>query len=407
MRHLVAFAVALLVTACGPSPVDPLDGLTIVRADPPDRPLTGLEGTLLDRFHEGDADFEAVFRDTQGLGPNYIRFSCASCHADDGRGPGVVMKMVVVEADGVTPAADQSALPWGHTVRPQVAGGARTPLAVPRDNSRLLVTTRAPPAVFGRGYLEAVLDREIERVAAEQASRGDAITGRVHRVPWQSEPNPDTAFHRYGPGDDNLIGRFGLKARIATLDEFTADAYLGDMSITSPLRPNELPNPDGLVDDAVVGPDIDLDTVNVVADYVRLLEIPRREIPPGNGETLFAAAACAACHVPTLRTRPDYPIALLADTDAPVFTDLLLHDMGRNAADGLRDVDAASTEWRTPPLMGLRHIRRYMHDGRARTVRDAILAHKGPGSEANASVDAFLSLGAREQAELVTYVEAL
>ena len=407
MRHVpFAFAVALS-PACGGSADDPLAGLTIIERDPPDRPLQGLEGDLRERFDQGDADFEAVFREPQGLGPNYIRLSCGSCHADDARGPGVVTKMVVVNADGVTPDPDQSALPWGHTARPQVAGGAQTPLTVPANVGRLLVTTRAPPAVFGRGYLEAVLDHEIERIAAEQASRGDAITGRINRVPWQSEPNPDTGFHRYGPGDNHLIGRFGLKARIATIDEFTADAYLGDMSITSPLRPHELPNPDGLTDDARAGPDISLDTVNVVADYVRLLEIPKRDIPPGNGAALFAAADCAACHVPTLRTRPDYPIALLADIDAPIFTDLLLHDMGKNAADGLHDFGATSTEWRTPPLMGLRHLRRYMHDGRARTVKDAILAHEGPGSEANASVDAFRSLGAREQEELVAYVESL
>ncbi len=406
MSPIILFS---LLTACTGSPetTDPLAGLTIVGSDPPDSPLLGLEGKWMDRFNEGDALFEAVFRDSQGLGPNYIRFSCASCHADDARGPGVVTKMIVVEADGITPALDQSELPWGHTARPQTAGGAQSSLAVPEDVPDLLVSTRSPPAVFGRGYLEAVLDNEIERVEAEQAARGDLITGRINGVPWQSEPNADTEFHTYGPGDVGLIGRFGLKARIATIDEFTADAYQGDMSITSPLRPDELANPDGLVDDDLPGEDITLETVNVVGDYVRLLEIPVRTAPAGDGAYLFEATDCAACHVPTLRTRDDYPIPQLAGIDAPIYTDLLLHDMGDGAADGLEDFDATSTEWQTPPLIGLRHLRRYMHDGQATTVTAAVLAHEGPGSEANASVESYLSLTATEQADLIAFVESL
>jgi CxxC motif-containing protein (DUF1111 family) len=397
-----------MLTSCTSSPDGSLlDGFTIVTADPSDSPLKGLDDDLQDRFNEGDALFEAVLRDSQGLGPNYIRFSCASCHADDARGPGVVTKMILVEPDGITPSADQSALPWGHTARPQVAGGAVSPLSVPDDLSGLLITTRSPPAVFGRGYLEAVLDSEIERVETEQAARGDAINGRIHRVTWQSERNTVTDFHTHGPGDVGLIGRFGLKARIATLDEFTADAYQGDMSITSPMRPAELANPDNLDDDYLPGIDIELDTINLVTDYVRLLDIPTRTHPAGNGAPAFEQADCAVCHVPTLHTRANYAVPVLADIDAPIFTDMLLHDMGDDAADGFEDGDATSSEWQTPPLIGLRHLRSFMHDARALTVETAILAHEGPGSEANDSVAAFLSLSPSDQADLIAYVESL
>jgi CxxC motif-containing protein (DUF1111 family) len=351
--------------------------------------------------------FEQPFREAEGLGPNYIRQSCASCHADDARGPGVVTKFILVSDDGVTAHPDQSALPWGFTARPQVAGGATTPLEVPQDLPGLLITTRAAPATFGRGYLEAIADSEIERVEAEQAARGDAITGRINRVPWQSQANPESPFHAHQPGDQGLVGRFGLKARISTLDEFAADAFQGDMSITSPLRPDELPNPDGLGDDLLEGADIDLEIVNLVADYVRLLAIPRRDLPAGDGPDLFVQADCAACHVPSLRTRDDYPIPPLAGIDAPVYTDMLLHDMGIDAADGLEDFQAGSTQWQTPPLMGLRHLRSYMHDGSAFTVRDAILAHQSEGSEANDSVAAFLALPDDQQDALVAWVEAL
>src|SRR5690606_2737517 len=122
-------------------------------------------------------------------------------------------------------------------------------------------------------------DAEIERLAREAAARSGPIRGRIHRVSYQSEANPASVFHAHRPGTTNLIGRFGLKARIATLDEFTADALQGDMGLTNPLRPHELPNPDGLTDDQKPGVDLDLESVNFISDYVRLLEIPARRPP--------------------------------------------------------------------------------------------------------------------------------
>ena len=390
--------------ACG-NDASPLDGLTIVGEDPSDNPIDGLSADWNDRFVAGDAVFEAVFRETQGLGPLYIRHSCGSCHADDARGPAAVRKMVVVEPDG-TPSDDQSLLPYGHTERTQLAAGASTAITPPED-ARVLVTRRFGPAVFGRGYVEAVRDDEIERVEREQAARTDGISGRVNRVAWQSEASPDQPFHSYGPGDAGLVGRFGHKARIATIDEFAADAYQGDMGLTSPLRPNELPNPDGLTDDALVGLDVDLETVNLAADYVRLIAIPDRLETTERGAELFARALCAVCHVTSLRTRDDYPVAQLAGIDAPIYTDLLLHDMGTELADGLAEQDASAREWRTPPLMGLRHLRNYLHDGRAATVEEAIAGHRGSGSEANVSVDAFEAMSPEDRRELIGFVSAL
>lgn len=393
-----------MITLLACAAEDPLDGLVLVSSDPPDAPIAGLDDHWQERFAQGDALFEAPFRETTGLGPAYVRQSCASCHADDARGPGVVEKFVRVAADGVTPAEDQSALPYGHTVRPQVAGGATTPIEVP-DLPDLLVTVRVPNAVFGRGWLEAIDEAEVLRVADEQAQGADGLSGRPSLVPWQSEANADARFHGHGPGDDGLLGRFGLKARVATLDEFAADALQGDMSITSPLRPEELPNPDGLADDLLPGVDADLEVVNLLADYVRLLDIPAREERPG--AELFAEAGCAGCHVPSLRTSAGWPIPQLADADAPVYTDLLLHDLGPSYADGLVDQGATTSEWRTAPLIGLRHLRSYLHDGRADTVLDAILAHRGEGSEANVAVDRFESLPEEDQEVLLSFVEAL
>jgi CxxC motif-containing protein (DUF1111 family) len=399
-------ALILASYACGgdAAPKD-LTGITLVRNDSSSQPLAELEPDWRARFNAGDALFEQVFLDAQGLGPVYIRAACASCHSADARGPGSVRKMVLLD-DAGAPLADQSALPYGHTVRPQAAGGESQAIIPPSDTSHLLLTVRMPPAVFGRGYLEAISDDEIMRVEAEQAKRDDAVSGRINWVTYASDANPDTRFHAHARGDV-LIGRFGLKARVATLDDFTADAFQGDMGITSDLRPSELPNPIG-PDDDLPGVDVSADTVNAVADYMRLLRIPSREPDAGHkGAQLFAQAQCDVCHVPSLHTQPDYPIAQLADVDAPIYTDMLLHDMGMDFADGLNDYGAATSEWRTPPLMGLRFLRNYLHDGRAKTIEEAIELHAGPASEAAASIDKFDRLDDTSRADLLKFVSAL
>jgi CxxC motif-containing protein (DUF1111 family) len=314
--------------------------------------------------------------------------------------------MSVVEDDGVTTASDQSKLAFGHTLHPLLAAGASTPILPPDGDPSVKVTIRVGPPVLGRGYMEAVLDSEILRVASEQAERSDAIHGRVNHVVYASEANPDTRFHTHQKGD-TVIGRFGLKARIATLDDFTADALQGDMGITSPLRPTELPNPDGLMDDRKPGVDTSIDNVNARAMYMRLLAIPKRAELGARGEQLFDDTHCSVCHVPSLKTRPDYPIALLAGVDAPIFSDLLLHDMGDGLADGMIDGEARSRDWRTAPLIGLRFNKTFLHDGRARTVEEAIAEHDVPGSEASASLHLFAQLAASDRQVLLDYVDTL
>lgn len=406
-RVSMGFVCIFLALACQDEAAAPREGRVLARARPGDAPSSGLSGDWNRRFLRGGALFEQPFREAQGLGPLFIRQSCDSCHAGDGRGPGTVRKMVLVDSDGRTPAADQSGLGFGQTVRPQRAAGALLAVTVPEDRSDVFVTTREPPAVFGRGYLEAVLDSEILRVEAEQAERGGPASGRVNWVEYQSDANPDTRFHAHQPGD-RVIGRFGLKARIATLDEFAADAFQGDMGLTSELRPRELPNPSS-EDDEVPGVDLDAESVNLVADYVRLLRIPHRseDAKSVQGQRLFHEAGCADCHVPALRTRPDYPVESLAGIEAPIYSDLLLHDMGADNSDGLHEGDATGAEWRTPPLLGLRDLERYMHDGRAETIEQAIALHGGDGSEAASATERYLALSSTDRAALLKFVSAL
>jgi|APLak6261675434_1056106.scaffolds.fasta_scaffold01379_5 CxxC motif-containing protein (DUF1111 family) len=366
-----------------------------------DLPLAGVSAEWRARFDDGDFLFDVPFREADGLGPLYIRSSCGGCHQSAARGPGTVERLAQLEPDG-SPTAGQPALPLGSVVRPFATSGASPLLAPTRADVHVFVRAGIP--VMGRGWLEAIDDAELERVAAEQAQRTDGVSGRLNHVVWKSEPNADTRFHQHRVGDV-VIGRFGLKARQATLDDFAADALQGDMGLTSPLRPHEVVNAEGLTDDGKPGLDVTAEQVNQLADYVRLISIPsRRET---SGRALFESVGCASCHVPSLRTRADYPIPQLAGTDAPVFTDLLLHDMGPSLADGLNDGEASPREWRTAPLIGLRFLTAYLHDGRAADVETAVRLHGAEGSEARASVDAFAALPAADREQLLTFISAL
>lgn len=415
-RRLTIFCFASLALALGacssssdktdqPSTVEtPIDSSLAIS----DVPLGKATSAELDVFATGDVLFSLPERNADGLGPLYTRDNCGSCHNNAARGPGSVQKMSVVEADGITAAADQSALPFGHTVHPLTIAPAKTPI-LPPDDPSVKVTTRVGPPVLGRGYMEAIDDAEIQRVADEQAASGGLIQGRINHVVYASEANPDTSFFAYKKGQ-MVIGRFGVKARIATLDDFTADALNGDMGITSPLRPTEFENPDGLTDDGKPGVDITADSVNDRAMYMRLLAIPKRAAGYDAGAALFAQVHCDTCHVTSLHTRADYPIAALADIDAAVYTDFLLHDMGDLLADGMVDgVDgeAHSRDMRTAPLIGLRFNRTFLHDGRSTTVADAIAQHASNGSEANDVVTAFQALSPDEQKQLVDFVTSL
>jgi CxxC motif-containing protein (DUF1111 family) len=359
-------------------------------------------------FDKGDHQFDGDFFPADGLGPVFVDVGCGQCHGNGLRGAGVDRRMVAVMSDGYTTAPDQSMFPYGFEERPQVTAGATIPVLPPDAGlfpagESVRVTLRNPPAIIGRGYMEAVLDSEILRVQAEQAQRTDGIHGHVNMVAYSSATVADPAYGTIAQGQ-MVIGRFGLKARIPTLDDFAADALQNDMGITSPLRPNEIPNPDGLTDDAKPGVDTTAAVVNTFATYMRLTAIPTRAMPAGNGQQLFDQALCSVCHVPSLHTRSDYPIAELANIDAPVYTDMLVHDVGTALADGMVDGMATSTQFRTAPLIGLRFQKTFLNDASAHSVQDAIAAHAG---EAAGAAQAFAALSSTDQATLVAWVEAL
>ena len=197
-----------------------------------------------------------------------------------------------------------------------------------------------------------------------------------------------------------------------SLRVFSADAYLNEMGITTPLFPDEsCPQGDcaSLACDPIPGVDDDLEDVEAFRDFMRLLAPPPRapwwigladDVSPGS--RLFERVGCATCHVRSLQTGSSDVRALGGRTFSP-FSDFLLHDMG-TLGDGIAQGRARGREMRTAPLWGLRLLTTYLHDGRARTIEEAILAHDGQGRRAR---DQFERLSPTAKSQLLAFLRTL
>jgi CxxC motif-containing protein (DUF1111 family) len=201
---------------------------------------------------------------------------------------------------------------------------------------------------------------------------------------------------------------------VTSLLQQVVEAYHQDIGITTDFLPVENANPLAPASgaDRAADPELPEAEVRAVVEYLRMLAPPA----PGpmtdrrtQGESIFGGIGCAGCHVPVLETGP-HRIAALAYREAPLYSDLLLHDMGDELADLRPDGDADGHEWRTAPLWGLRVMRDFLagdafllHDGRARSVEEAIGFH---GGEAAGSRAAFDALSADERAALLDFVES-
>lgn len=268
------------------------------------------------------------------------------------------------------------------------------------------ISLRVAPPIHGAGLLEAIPQAAIEANADPDDRDGDGISGRVNRV-WDFE------HQRAAPG------RFGWKASRPSLKVQVAAALASDMGITSALFHEQpctaaqagcLRGPHGVDEDGVEISDALLESL---VQFNRGIAVPvrRKEDHPmvRQGRALFYAARCNDCHVPTATTSAKAAAPLANQTLWP-YTDLLLHDMGPALADDRPDYDASGSEWRTPPLWGVglsravNGARGLLHDGRARTVEEAILWHGGEGTQ---SREAFTRLTIDERKALVAFVKSL
>ena len=204
------------------------------------------------------------------------------------------------------------------------------------------------------------------------------------------------------------VGKFGWKAQVPTLQQFSGDAYLNEMGITSPDFPNEN-CPMGNCAELQFNPRPGLndggEDVDALANFMRLLAAPPRGAINADvtaGEAVFNRIGCNACHVQSLQTGTNANPSLNRVTYQP-YSDFLLHDMG-NLGDFIEQGSATGRELRTAPLWGLRVLQSFLHDGRARTIEEAISAHDGQG---RASRERFTALDATDRNRLLAFLRSL
>lgn len=384
-----------------------------------DGPIDGLNTGQSGIHARGDGEFGRQFTALDGLGPIFVASSCESCHAGDGKGHPLFsltrfgrftngMFDPMTEEGG--PQLQQRAI-MGY-LGELLPGGAT---AVARFN---------PPSVGGLGFLEAVDDDAIFAMADPNDANGDGISGVVSLID-SSEFIANASATAIAAGsittrgqvhDGKYVGRFGKKARTINLLHQTVFAYSEDMGLTTELAPLDLYNVQvgTQAEDNVPDPEVPNNILNAVVFYLRTLKAPPRRNADGAevraGERAFAEANCSGCHVTTLRTgRSDVP--QLNNVEFHPFTDLLLHDMGPELDDGYTEGSATSAEWRTAPLWGIGVAERsqgglayYLHDGRARTLREAIRSHGGEAAGSRARFDAFKPA---TQTALLAYLRSL
>lgn len=392
----VLVAIAVVAVACSDLLTSALDA-----GDVFDGPVDGLSPAELAAFVRGDGEFGRRFAPATGLGPIFNDVSCAACHSGDGRGrPGNALTRIGEPGDDMHRALG------GPQIQDRAIPGALAETTPPG----IAVSLRLPPPVFGVGLIESIPESEILSRADPDDADGDGISGRPN---WVTPPDwvPST---EPGSGGVPRIGRFGRKAQTTSILQQTVEAYLQDMGITSDFLPDENRNPlAGHAHDAadvVPDPEVSAGTVFAVVNYLRLLAPPAPGEPDASrdrGSVLFTDIGCASCHVPTLYTGT-VAVSALSNKPVTLYSDLLLHDMGDALADHRADQGANGREWRTTPLWGLRLLRQFLngeafllHDGRARTIEEAIVLH---GGEAQRSRDRFTGLNPADRAALLEFV---
>jgi CxxC motif-containing protein (DUF1111 family) len=388
-----------------------------------------------------------------GLGPLFNTNACQNCHIKDGRGhppePGDsnAVSMLVRLSLPDDPAHEDFIRKNGVLPEPTY-GGQLQDMAVPgvapegrvrieyepmpirfRDGTQVELrkptlritqlgygpmhpqtraSVRVAPPMIGLGLLEAIPDAAILANADPDDRDGDGISGRPNWV-W------DDALQKVA------LGRFGWKAGQPTLNQQNIHAFSGDMGLTTSLRPFDdctptqtdclaAPNGNGPNGE----PEVSDNILRLVLFYSRNLAVPaRREVEKPQvlaGKNLFYKAGCQQCHTPQFKTAHNAAEPEQANQVIRPYSDLLLHDMGEELADNRTEFQATGREWRTPPLWGIGLTEKvsghtqFLHDGRARTLLEAVLWH---GGEAQAAQRQVLAFDAEQRAALLAFLNSL
>lgn len=430
------------------------------------RPASTLSRAARLDFRVGQVLFERIWvtapsstRSADGLGPLYSARSCHRCHPDGGRGrplrkdgrpdASLVMRIDIPESKVEPPGgpdADrrrnrpeptygsqlqafaipghpaESGLELDYTEIPvTLADGAVIRLRSPEYrvvepgygplHPKARLSPRLAPQMIGLGLLDAIDAADILAGADPDDLDGDGISGRPNRV-WS---------HHH---DRRMPGRFGHKAGMPTLRDQVEDAFVIDLGLSTPSRPAAHGDCTAQQTACLAAPHGDTGSqggreagetvVRLVTRYLATLALPPQRDPNDGdvlaGRRLFHAIGCATCHRPSYTIDPGAVGQAAASVTIRPYTDLLLHDMGAALADGRPEGLANEREWRTPPLWGVGLVELtdgsggFLHDGRARSLLEAILWH---GGEARAQRDAVVDLSTTERRQLLRFVASL
>jgi CxxC motif-containing protein (DUF1111 family) len=364
-----------------------------------DGPVEGLTTAQNVKFLAGDVAFNnEIFTSQTGLGPVFVATRCGSCHAGDGRGH----PFTTLTRFGQTDSTGNQFLHMGGPQLQNRALPGYTPEQIPVNATFSKFT---PPANTGLGFIELVSETDILAMADPADNNDDGISGipSWNRIPDYITP-PVGAISRNG----KYICRFGKKAATFNLFQQTVTAYNQDIGITTTFEPADVFS--GLELD----PEVSDVTVNNVVAYLQTLKAPvqrdQDEETVKEGKNVFIDLGCENCHRQTLKSGFSQVAALSNKTFHP-YTDLLLHDMGPGLDDGYTEGSATTSEWRTPPLWGLglspkSQGQQYflIHDGRARSIEQAIDMH---GGEATQARDKYNSLLNPEKDKLIKFLKSL
>jgi CxxC motif-containing protein (DUF1111 family) len=450
---LLSGLVILLFTTCSeeinnpvPPTVDPAEmfsggGTTtfIFSSQAFSNPASNLSMTTLEKHLEGDLNFEQNFVKApapvnSGLGPLFNNVSCINCHIADGKGRPpfggealeTMLLRISVDGTGINGGPnpvpgfggqlqDKSIFgyePEGNVIisYTEISGNYPdgTPYSLRKPTYQLVgqvpsgvnISPRVAPFVFGLGLLEAISEADILAKADELDSDGDGISGKPNYV-WNDKSNSAS------------LGRFGWKANQPNLYQQSAAAYVNDMGITNPLYQLENCHNNAVCDTLSDDPEITDEILESVELYVQTLAVPgRRNFDNANviaGKELFKNIGCAGCHTPEFTTG-NHPVSELSSQRIFPYTDLLLHNLGEELADNRTDFRADGKEWRTPPLWGIGLVSvvnghtNFLHDGRARSLEEAILWH---GGEAEQSKNDFVNLKKSDREKILIFLNSL
>ena len=426
-------------------------------------PLPGLTADESAFFQDGLSRFLEIETVTggnnTGLGPRFNSNQCFSCHAQPsvgGTSPAQNPLIAIAILNGATNKVPWFIVPNGPirearfqrsadgtpdgnvhalfviTGRSDAPGcnisqfdflPAGNPLTGQGGNSNIIF--RIPTPLFGAGLIEAIPDSAI--LANQQAN-----ASMKQELGISGHPNAILSGNVNRSANDGTITRFGWKAQNKSLLMFAGEAYNVEMGISNQLFPQErdetpsclfTPTPNDTVNfttapapSATSNPAV-LSDIEAFADFVRMLAPPApAPATPSTvkGRAVFEKVGCVHCHTPSFTTgkmiasgSATSPSAALSNQTVNLFSDLLVHHMGKGLADGITQGGAGPDEFRTAPLWGVGQRVFFLHDGRTSNLVEAIAAHKSHGSEANKVIERFDRLTTEEQQDLINFLRSL